>query len=287
MANVIDALQFNNDKYSLTLPYGSCSTAASTAAKVVTVNNFNLDTGAMIAVKFTITNSAASPTLNVNSTGAKAIYYKGAAITAGYLAANKTYMFVYNGAQWELMGDVDTNTSPKNATITLTAGKGLTDGGNFTTNQSSAETITFNVGAGTGITVTDDAVAVNINSTDSLGTIGTTSKLYAVGVDANGKLCANVPWTDNNTCNTAGSHEKSDKLFLVGCLNQGPYYETFSNSKCYASGGYLYSNGTKVLTSHQSLSNYSTLSNTIKSLSISGKTITYTKGDGTTGTLTT
>lgn len=36
-----------------------------------------------------------------------------------------------------------------------------------------------------------------------------------------------------------------------------------------------------------SLSNYSTLANTIKSLSISGKTITYTKGDGTTGTLTT
>ena len=41
------------------------------------------------------------------------------------------------------------------------------------------------------------------------------------------------------------------------------------------------------LTSHQSLANYSTLANTIKSLSISGKTITYTKGDGNTGTLTT
>lgn len=34
-------------------------------------------------------------------------------------------------------------------------------------------------------------------------------------------------------------------------------------------------------------SNYSTLANTIKSLSISGRTITYTKGDGSTGTLTT
>ena len=46
-------------------------------------------------------------------------------------------------------------------------------------------------------------------------------------------------------------------------------------------------NDSGFLTSHQSLSNYSTLSNTIKSLSISGKTITYTKGDDTTGTLTT
>ena len=46
-------------------------------------------------------------------------------------------------------------------------------------------------------------------------------------------------------------------------------------------------NDSGFLTSHQSLSNYSTLANTIKSLSISGKTITYTKGDNTTGTLTT
>lgn len=44
---------------------------------------------------------------------------------------------------------------------------------------------------------------------------------------------------------------------------------------------------TTYLTSHQSLANYSTKSNTIKALSISGKTITYTKGDDTTGTLTT
>lgn len=35
-----------------------------------------------------------------------------------------------------------------------------------------------------------------LNSTTSLGTLGTTSKLYAVGVDANGKLCVAVPWTD-------------------------------------------------------------------------------------------
>ena len=46
-------------------------------------------------------------------------------------------------------------------------------------------------------------------------------------------------------------------------------------------------NDSGFLTSHQSLSNYSTLANTIKSLSISGKTITYTKGDNSTGTLTT
>lgn len=45
------------------------------------------------------------------------------------------------------------------AKITLSAGNGLTTGGDFTLNQTSAETITFNVGAGNGITVTADAVA--------------------------------------------------------------------------------------------------------------------------------
>ncbi|MDB4830780.1 tail fiber domain-containing protein [Paracoccaceae bacterium] len=39
---------------------------------------------------------------------------------------------------------VDTNTIPNNATITLSAGGALTGGGNFTTDQSSNETITFN-----------------------------------------------------------------------------------------------------------------------------------------------
>ena len=77
--------------------YGTCSTAAATAAKVVSCSNFALITGAEITVKFTVTNTASSPTLNVNNTGAKAIYYRGSAISAGYLAANRTYTFRYNG----------------------------------------------------------------------------------------------------------------------------------------------------------------------------------------------
>lgn len=91
--------------------YGTCSTAAATAAKVVDCTGFALITGAEITVKFTVTNTAANPTLNVNNTGAKAIYYRGAAISAGYLAANRTYTFRYNGTQYELVGDIDTNTT--------------------------------------------------------------------------------------------------------------------------------------------------------------------------------
>ena len=59
--------------------------------------------------------------------------------------------------------------------------------------------------AGTGLQLSGTTFSAKLNSTTSLGTIGSTSKLYAVGVDANGKLCVNVPWTDTDT-DTHNSH---------------------------------------------------------------------------------
>lgn len=91
--------------------YGTCSTAAATVEKVVSLTGFSLVSGAKVYVKFTVTNTAASPTLNVNGTGAKAIYYRGSAIGTGYLAANRTYAFIYNGTQYELIGDINTDTN--------------------------------------------------------------------------------------------------------------------------------------------------------------------------------
>lgn len=91
--------------------YGTCSTAAGTAAKTVVLTGFKLVTGSRIAIKFTVTNTAANPTLNVNSTGAKAIMYRGSAISAGYLAANRVYEFIYDGTDYELIGDINTNTT--------------------------------------------------------------------------------------------------------------------------------------------------------------------------------
>ena len=90
----------------LPLNYGTCSTAAETAAKVVSLPGFALATGAEVTVSFTVTNKADNPTLNVNGTGAKPIQYRNAAIAAGYLAANRTYRFVYDGSSYELVGDM-------------------------------------------------------------------------------------------------------------------------------------------------------------------------------------
>jgi hypothetical protein len=108
-ARTIDGVSFNGS--AAINHFGTCSTAAGTAAKTVSLSGFSLVTGAEITITFTATNTAASPTLNVNGTGAKSIYYRNAAISAGYLAANRTYRFVYDGSQYELIGDINTNTT--------------------------------------------------------------------------------------------------------------------------------------------------------------------------------
>ena len=105
----IDGVNFNGTANAT--HYGTCSTAAATAEKVVSITGFVLATGASAKVKFMITNTAANPTLNVNSTGAKPIYYRGSAISTSTLAANRTYDFIYNGTQFELVGDINTDTN--------------------------------------------------------------------------------------------------------------------------------------------------------------------------------
>lgn len=96
IANMRTAL---DNKFSST--YGTCSTGASTVAKVVTLANFTLFKGAQISVFFTYANTATAPTLNVNGTGAKAIWARGAAIASQYYwSARSLQKFVYDGANW-------------------------------------------------------------------------------------------------------------------------------------------------------------------------------------------
>ena len=97
----------NFERLATYTPVGTSSTAAGTKAKAVTINGFSLSTNAFVLVKFSNANTASAPTLNVSNTGAKAIYFNGAAVPTGYLEANKFYHFVYDGSHWVLTGDVD------------------------------------------------------------------------------------------------------------------------------------------------------------------------------------
>ena len=62
--------------------YVTCTEAAGTAAKTVTQANFMLSTNCRLIVKMANYNTAASPTLNVNNTGAKPLYYNGEVASA-------------------------------------------------------------------------------------------------------------------------------------------------------------------------------------------------------------
>ena len=88
--------------------FGSCSTAAGTAAKTVSITSgtFSLTTGSQVTVRFTNANTATNPTLNVNSTGAKNIFYNGFQITTddNIKLLKGACDFVYDGTQWHLIG---------------------------------------------------------------------------------------------------------------------------------------------------------------------------------------
>ena len=83
----------------------TCSTSAGTQAKTVSVTNFRLVTGALCYVKFSNTNTASSPTLNVSSTGAKTIRYKNASVAPNMIKANVVYEFSYDGSYWNIVGE--------------------------------------------------------------------------------------------------------------------------------------------------------------------------------------
>lgn len=92
--------------YNKKIFYGTCSTVATTADKVITLtdSDFKLQTGALIVVKFSATNTADNPTFNVNGSGAKRVWYNTALITTGSKGyagtANRPMMFMYDGTQW-------------------------------------------------------------------------------------------------------------------------------------------------------------------------------------------
>lgn len=101
--------------------YAECSTARNVAAKVVACSDFVLETGAIIAVRFTNTGNAnpssGNITLNVNATGAKNVVSPGSNIIyayglGGYFYNYQTLMFVYNGSYYVHINR-DTNTDTK------------------------------------------------------------------------------------------------------------------------------------------------------------------------------
>ena len=112
--------------------YATCATAEATVAKVATLSSYSATTGGVVSVKFTYA-VPASATLNINSKGAKPIYYRGVAITADVIKAGDVATFIYNGSQYHLLsvdrwqGDIDgILSSAETWTFTLEDGSTVT-----------------------------------------------------------------------------------------------------------------------------------------------------------------
>lgn len=82
--------------------YGTCGTGASTQAKVVDCDDFVLETGVSIRVKFTNAQTYnGAPTLNVNGTGAKSVKSVGTTNSVRYSwLAGEVVDFVYDGTNY-------------------------------------------------------------------------------------------------------------------------------------------------------------------------------------------
>lgn len=202
--------------------YGLCATAAATANKTVDCPGYVLSTGSVVYVRFDKTNSAStsSLTLNVNGTGAKRIMYRNGTLPEdNTLSVNTTYCFVYDGTYYQLVGDLDSDTtypiltvgniengtSMTPSVVTAKVIKDYIDSRNFSTTTGTVTEVNTNNGIVGGPITSTGTIGLNLLNTNQLadaaaaGTSGNANRLYAVGLDSAGKLAVNVPWTDNNT----------------------------------------------------------------------------------------
>lgn len=109
----------NNTDHPITSTlYGTCATAANEAAKVVVCTDFDtLLTGVTIRVKFSNGNTAANPTININSTGAKSVFRFGSTtpVGAGSWEAGAVVELTYDGTSF-FMTNSDNIAAKQNVT---------------------------------------------------------------------------------------------------------------------------------------------------------------------------
>ena len=104
--------------------YCTCTTAAATTAKNAKLSNYSLTAGGVVSVAFD-KDVPANATLNINSKGAKDIYFRGTNITAGIIKAGDIATFIYS-TQYHLISvdrwqnDITTHVGDTTSHITST-----------------------------------------------------------------------------------------------------------------------------------------------------------------------
>lgn len=158
----------------------SSSTAAATAAKVGTTTggSYSPATGDILIVTFTNANTATSPTLNIDGSGAKNILLGNLNPTAVGLAGTKVMMW-YDGTSYQLFGSQ--RTSDTNTTYT-----GIT--GTQTVTTTTTKTLAIN-----SLDIANNAAQVAY-TLPGTAAVGSTIEIYGMG---NGGWKVTAPSGDN------------------------------------------------------------------------------------------
>lgn len=175
----------------------TCSTAASTTAKVATLStsnrNFSLTAGVRVAVTFTYGNSAATPTLRVDgsSTGTaktiacatgSAARTTGNGTTYNTWGPYETVIFTYDGTYWVQSGS---SLSIYNA-YNLANGK--------TSNTGTVTSVGLSNATNGGLTISGSPIttsgSITVGHSNTLTSAQTTQAVYPIKIDINGHISA-------------------------------------------------------------------------------------------------
>ena len=199
----------------LGIGYGTCTTAEATAAKVVTLADYELVKNGIVAVKFSY-NLCASATLNINGKGAKPVYVGGAAVTATNcksVQAGDIGYFIYDGTAYHFLGtdradkSSITGLSVNGKTVTYTRADGET--GSFDTQDTTYSFAdSYNASTNKGATVATVTNAINALDVTDISGFGT-GKTLATLKEENGKISAtfqNISITKSQVSDFSHTH---------------------------------------------------------------------------------
>jgi hypothetical protein len=191
---------------SLGFGYATCSTEASTKAKTASLTSYSLKKNGIVAVKFSKAVSVASATLNINSKGAKSIYYRGAALAANVIAAGDICLFIYDGSYYHLLAkdqhshSVSLTAASNGASTSTNTGSSTGSSANQSTGSTtptfSGTAVTSGANSGDGVAVAT-AVAANGTATALTGVKASSTATVVTGVSGgSGTLTAYDAATD-------------------------------------------------------------------------------------------
>lgn len=202
--------------------YGTCTSTAATAAKVATVSGLDtLFTGLTVAIKFSNSNTAANPTLNVSSTGVKSIRTNsstavGTTVNSSW-SAGAVVLLTYDGTYWIMDGGCELSPTAYNT----------------------LNTAITNADTKAGKAVTNVAPAYSTSATYKVGQMVTYSNQVYVCTTA---ISTAEAWNSGHWASTASYYQDKPRkgsvyLAAASWSGSGPWTQTVTVSGMPSGGG--------------------------------------------------